>query len=650
MKRFSILFLIFLSTTAFAQVRLARVFSDHVVLQRQQPIPVWGWAKPGEKVSVALAGQTQSVKAGTDGKWTVRFAPLEAGGPHTLSVTAKSGKAAASDVLIGEVWLCSGQSNMEWPVKLADNFAVEKGNANFPQIRHFFVSHEMALTPEADLKNGDWKVCSPETVGDFTAVGFFFARELTQKLGVPVGLLHSSWGGSQAEGWISREGMERNDELRPYAQRIPSRWSAVDSLVDYKLRKQLLGAERLYPTPADEQAYLSADFDITRWRKTDPFGQWEWKGMNGFRGNGFLARYIDVPAGMIGQPTTLVLAEDDSRNQIFVNGKPVFDGELKGVRKIAVPANTWKAGRNLLMIKLGNRVNPAWFGPGLSGSAADLYVESPDGRLSLAGDWYIMPSFAEPHTYTRFMNNLGTALYNGMIAPLVPFGIRGALWYQGETNAGRSYQYRQTFPLMIRDWRQKWGAEFPFYFVQLTSYGGTPTSNQGSGWAELREAQTLTLQLPKTGMAVITDVGNPKDIHPTNKQTVGHRLALIALKQDYGQDVQAYSPMFESVQFEPGKAVVSFKNAAGGLVAKDKYGYLRGFEIAGPDKVFHFAKAEIQGNKVVVFHPKGDKPVSVRYAWTDSPDEANLFSADGLPANSFRTDDWPGVTMKNKFE
>jgi len=650
MKRFGVLILFLLGTQAFAQPRLARLFSDHVVLQRRQPIPVWGWAKPGEKVTVALAGQTQTAKAGPDGKWTVRLAALEAGGPHTLTATAKSGKAAATDVLIGEVWLCSGQSNMEWPVRLADNFPAEKQNANFPQIRHFFVSHDLALSPEKDLKSGEWKVCSPETVGDFTAVGFFFARELTQKLaGVPVGLLHSSWGGSQAEGWISREGMLTNDELRPAAQKLPSTWPGVDSLVDRKLVKYFTGQTSL-PTAAEEQAYTRSGYDFTKWRRTDPLGQWEWKGLNGFRGNGYLARYVDIPAGMVGQPTILALAEDDSPNQIYLNGKLIHEGSLSGLRKIQVPANTWTAGRNALVIKLGNRKNPARFGPGLSGSAADLYVESPDGRLPLGGEWHIMPSFADPHTYTRFMNNLATGLYNGMIAPLVPFGIRGALWYQGETNAGRAYQYRQTFPLLIQDWRRLWGQEFPFYFVQLTSYGGTPSSNQGSGWAELREAQTMTLQLPKTGMAVITDVGNPKDIHPTNKQTVGHRLAQIALRQDYEQNVPAYAPLYESAEFGEGKAVVTFKHAAGGLVARDKYGYLRGFEIAGADKVFHYAKAEIRGNQVIVYHPKGETPVAVRYAWTDSPDEANLFSADGLPANSFRTDDWPGVTLKARFE
>jgi sialate O-acetylesterase len=237
-----------------------------------------------------------------------------------------------------------------------------------------------------------------------------------------------------------------------------------------------------------------------------------------------------------------------------------------------------------------------------------------------------------------------------MIAPLVPFSIRGALWYQGETNAGRAYQYRQSFPLMIQDWRKKWNDEFSFYFVQLANYGGYQNSNQGSNWAELREAQTMTLALPKTGMAVITDIGNPSDIHPTNKQDVGHRLAVNALKKDFNQNIEYSSPMFDSVIYEEGKATISFKFTAKGLKVVDKFGYVKGFEIAGEDKVFYYAKAEIVGDKIVVYHPKGLKSVSVRYAWSDSPMDANVFNSEGFPLNSFRTDTWKGITIQNKFE
>ncbi|WP_259016901.1 sialate O-acetylesterase [Emticicia fluvialis] len=652
MKRFlSVLLLLTLNATAFAQLKLARLFSDHVVLQRQKPIPVWGWANPNETVKVTLANQTQSAQADASGKWLVKLNPLEAGGPHQLNVSAQSGNLTVKDILIGEVWLCSGQSNMEWRVIQADNYMNEKNDANYPQIRHFYVDHEVTMTPQTNLKTGEWVVCIPETFGNFTAVGFFFARDLYKKLNIPVGLLHSSWGGSQIEGWISKEAMLTDNELKTYAQKLPDNWEAADAIHDAKTRKALLGSADINPDSAYEMKYLEENYDISKWLNAgSPLGQWDWKGVWMFRGNGFMARTVNVPADMAGKETTLGLGIQDSPNEIYVNGQLLFKGILKGNRKIIVPANTWKAGNNRLTIKFGKMADPSWYGLGIMGSNEDLYLSAGTDKISLAYEWRILPSFADKHEYLHSSNNVGTTIYNAMIAPLVPFAIRGALWYQGESNAGRAYQYRKSFPLMINDWRKHWNDEFSFYFVQLSSYGGYQNSNQGSNWGELREAQTMTLSLPKTGMAVSTDVGNPKDIHPTNKQDVGHRLALNALKFDYGQELLHSGPMYESVKFEKGKATLTFKYIGKGLTAKDKFGYLKGFEIAGDDKVFYYAKADIVGNKVVVFHPKGLKPVAVRYAWADAPEDANLFNADGLPASPFRTDDWKGITINGKFE
>lgn len=650
MKKTLLICLSLISVTCFGQVKLARLFSDHVVLQRQKPIPVWGWANANEKVNVTLAGQSQNTKADATGKWMVKFTPLEAGGPFKMTVTAKSGSINVNDILIGEVWLCSGQSNMEWRVSQANNFNEEKKNADYPKIRHFYVEHEVTIDPQADLKSGEWKVASPENVGNFTAVGFFFARELYQKLNIPIGLLHSSWGGSQVEGWISKEGMLTNNELKSYAEHLPSNWKDADYAHDQKVQKQLLGSN-INPTLDDEKKYLTANYDISKWLYADsPMGQWDWKGIWAYRGDGYMARTIEVPKEAVSTETTLALAENDSYNEIYINGKLVSQGVIKGVRKITIPVNTWQTGTNQLMIKFGNMQSLPWMGLGLIGSATDLYVEVDNQKISIATGWRLMPSFAGKHEYVHSSNNIGTTIYNGMIAPLVPFAMRGSLWYQGEANTGRAYQYRQTFPLMIDDWRKKWNDDFSFYFVQLANYGPYQNSNQGSNWAELREAQTMTLSLPKTGMAVITDIGNPNDIHPTNKQDVGHRLAINALKKDFGQNIEYSSPMFESVSYEDGKAIVSFKNIAKGLVIQDKFGYLKGFEITGEDKVFYYAKAELVDNKVIVYHPKGLKPISVRYAWADSPMDANLFNSEGLPANSFRTDTWPGMTINTKFE
>lgn len=656
MKRIALFLLLLSATSSFAQVKLARLFSDHVVLQRQKPIPVWGWAKPKEKVTITLGSQTLTAKADTSGKWLVNFAPLEAGGPLQMSVTAKSGSAKVEDILIGEVWICSGQSNMEFRVNQADNYLTEKKNANFPQIRHFLVDREVTIDPQKDLKKGAWEISSEETVGGFSAVGFFFAREVYQKLNIPIGILHSSWGGSQVEGWISKEGMLSSNALENYAKHLPKSWEEADKQLDEKVRKQLFKAPDVNPSVTDETKYLAPGYDFSKWHKTEsPIGQWDWKGIWMFRGNGYMAKTINIPGELVNQETTLALAENDSENAIYVNGKLISQGVIKGSRKIKVPANTWKEGNNQLVIKFGNMVATPWFGLGLQGSADDLYVSGGQLKISIAKEWLLMPSFADQHNYVHSSNNVGTTIYNGMIAPLVPFAVRGFLWYQGESNAGRAYQYRETFPLLIKDWRNKWGSQGKpgnesFYFVELSSFGSDESSNKGSNWAELREAQTMTLDLPKTGMAVTIDVGNAKDIHPTNKQDVGHRLATNALKLDYGQNIEYSSPMFDTVTFSEGKATVSFKFAGTGLTVKDKYGYLKGFEVAGEDKVFYYAKAEILGNTVIVYHPKGLKPVSVRYAWSDAPVEANLYNSAGFPANPFRTDSWPGITEGKKFE
>lgn len=644
--------LIFGSVNAFAQIRLPKLFSDNVVLQRQKPILVWGWAKASEDVTVSLNGQKQMAKADKDGKWLVKFSAMEAGGPYILDVSAGSGKVSVKNVLIGEVWLCSGQSNMEWSVKQAKDFVSERKDADYPKIRHFYVEHDVSMQPKDDLEKGVWKESSAETVGDFTAIGFFFAREIYKELDVPVGLVHSSWGGSQIEGWISKEAMLSSDEFKDYGKNLPKDWVEADALLERNIKTQILGDANANPILADEKKFTNAGYDFSKWHKSWGMGQWDWQGIWAWRGNGFMARKVEIPAGFVQNETILGLADGYNYKEVYINGKQVFAGILKGEkREVVVPKNVWKAGENKLVIKMNKMIEPEWFGVGFMGSAEDVFVGLKDEKIQIGGsDWYLMPSFAEEHTYAHSSNNVGTAIYNGMIAALVPFSIRGVLWYQGESNAGRSYQYRKAFPLMINDWRNKWNDEFPFYFVQLSSYGSNQSSNVGSGWAELREAQTMTLSLPKTGMAVTTDIGNANDIHPTNKQDVAKRLAANALKLTYGKDILHSSPMFDSVNFANGKAIVSFKFAGEGLTTNDKFGYVRGFEIAGEDKVFYYAKAEIEGDKVTVWNENVNNPVAVRYAWSDAPIDANLFNSVGFPASPFRTDNWKGVTENNKFK
>ena len=654
----SIVFL-FALNTAFSQIetqnnvslRLCRLFSNHAVLQRQKPLPIWGTAKPNDTITVNLAGQTQKTTADTEGSWRVTFPPFEAGGPFKIVVETTSDTVSVNDILFGEVWLCSGQSNMEWTVSNTKDYLKERKNADFPQIRHYYVDHEVTIEPQKELKSGSWAICRPETVGRFTAVGFFFAREIYQKLNVPIGLLHSSWGGSQVEGWISKEAMQTSDELKNYAQNFPKNWEEGDMRLERSIKQKLLGDANKEIRMEDEAKYMKADYDFSKWWTSDPMGQWDWKGIWAWRGNGFMAKTVEIPSEMVAQSTTLGLAENFSYNEIYINGKLVSAGVLRGVRKIFIPKNTWQAGMNKLVIKMNKVIEPEWVGLGLEGSSNDLFVSNDIQKISLAdSDWKLMPSFAEPHTFVHSSNNVGATIYNGMISPLIPFALRGALWYQGESNAARAYQYRKTFPLMIQDWRKRWNEDFPFYFVQLSSYGSYQNSNEGSNWAELREAQTFTLTLPKTGMAVTTDIGDPKDIHPKNKQDVGKRLAAVALHDAYNQAVLPSGPMCKMVVYDKGKATLTFDYVGGGLMAKDKFGYLKGFEIAGDDHVFYYAKAEIVGDKVVVYHPKGIKPTAVRYAWADAPEDANLFNTEGYPASPFRTDGWKSITEGSKFD
>ncbi|HPT30737.1 MAG TPA: sialate O-acetylesterase [Prolixibacteraceae bacterium] len=653
MKKLFFLALICLAISLHAEVKLPRIFTDHAVFQRQKPIPVWGWAKPGEPVTVGIGTKTMVAKADKQGNWKVNLPAMEAGGPYTLTVKSKSNTIELKDILVGEVWLCSGQSNMEWKVNSAKDALQEKSAANYPMIRHFQVEKGLAFEPQNDLPSGNWVVCTPESVGDFTAVGYFFAREVLEKTKVPVGLIHSSWGGSQVEGWISREGYEKSAELQACLKTMPKNWKEADSVTDRKLKVQLFGTPDPKITREMEENYRSPGTDYSGWWNGYAPGGWDWQGIWAFRGQGYSMCTVNIPKEVTTMETFIGLGSNDSYMKVYINGTEVWSGEQAGRHIFAVPPLTWRAGKNILLLKYGPVKNPDWFGMGLSGPAEDLFIKTKDlsFNLPLSGNiWKLMPSIAEYHTYVHLMNNVGITLYNAMIHPLTRYAIRGALWYQGEANTGRAYQYRTTFPDLINDWRAKWGEEFPFYFVQLSSYGPNQSSNEGSDWAELREAQTMTLKLPHTGMAVTTDIGNPNDIHPTNKQDVGKRLAAIALNELYGIKSIYLNPMFESLKVQGNQAILTIRNCGTGLKALDKFGYVRGFEIAGADKKFRYAQAQISGSNIVVYHPEVSQPVAVRYGWSNAPVDANVFSSDGLPLSPFRTDDWPGITAGKKFE
>lgn len=648
------LFLIFLSFNSFAQnsdnhtLRFAQLFSDHIVFQRDKPIKIWGFSEPYEVIEIFFDGRKSAVSTNLEGKWMAELPAMPAGGPHDIRIKNKEKEKAINDVLIGEVWLCSGQSNMEFRVNQADDHKKEIAEANYPKIRHFEVPHEVEFEPQSDLKSGDWKVCSPKTVGEFTAVGYYFAKELYQKLNVPIGLIHSSWGGSQVEGWISAKAMEGSKVLSYYPPIMSKNWDEDAEHWRKNLIQKVYGDKNYDVQKVVSSEYLKKGYNYNKWIKVNLGGAFDWQGIWAFRGNCFLQKDFESSEPLL-EESTLNFGINNSKMDLYINGNLIFSGKNEKTISIKIPPNTWKKGNNSILIKIGLTTIPAWFGAGVDGKANDFSIETAHSKIPLSiQNWNMCPVWDEPMHFAHLMNNVGTTLYNAMIAPLIPYSIQGVIWYQGESNADRAYQYRESFPLMIQNWRKDWKDNFPFLFVQLSSYGSNQNSNEGSNWAELREAQTMTLKLPKTGMSVTTDIGNPNDIHPTNKKDVGKRLALNAFNVAYNNLKTIQSPLYKKVQFVSNTAIITFNNVGSSLMMKGSE--LKGFEIAGKDKKFYYAEAKIDGNKVIVSNSLVTKPSSVRYGWSNSPIEANLFNQEGLPASPFRTDKWKGITIKKQYE
>ncbi len=633
-----------------ANVHLPLLFSDNMVLQRDKPIAIWGWADKGEKIVVHFNRQIRQARADEKGHWLLYLAPEAAGGPFLLEVTGRN-KLSFANVLVGEVWICSGQSNMEFQVHSAMNPDKEIAEADFPMIRHFLVPKTNSTSPKEELTGGNWQVCSPATAGGFTAVGYFFARQLYKQLHVPIGLIHTSWGGTHSETWTSRGAFEKSDEFKDMIAGMgPGDLDAEAKKGLEALRKSIDSLQGSMPAPSATASWKDAAFDDRSWPHMKLPGNWERQGMglNNLDGTVWFRQTITLSDKDAGKSGTLSLGKIDDIDETYLNGVKI--GETKDYDKdriYNIPAGVLTAGKNTIAVRVEDHGGEG----GMTGEPADMQLSVGTKKLPLAGIWSFKIASVLDNSSSGNPNSYPTLLFNGMINPLIPYTFKGVIWYQGESNAGRAYQYRKAFPLMIGDWRSRWGlGDFPFYFVQLASWkasGGT--SANGSSWAELREAQAKTLDLPNTGMAVTTDIGETNDIHPKNKQDVGYRLAIIALDHLYGQKMEFSGPVYESMKAEGGKIILTFTHSRSGLVARDKYGYVKGFEIAGADKQFRYARAVIEGNTVVVSREGVDAPVAVRYGWADDAGEANLFNNDGLPAAPFRTDDWKGITEEDKF-
>ncbi len=647
MKKMLFVAALLCASAGFANVRPAKIFSDSMVIQRGMKTPVWGWADPNEKVTVRFKNQEESVITGADGCWKIWFSGEQAGGPYDMVIQGNN-KVVLKNILVGDVWICSGQSNMEWTVSNSNNPEGEIAAANYPMIRHIKINNAVGQKPWDDIgNNSGWRSAVPANVANFTAVGYFFARELYRQTQVPIGLINSSWGGTDVETWTSREAFENSDEFKQMIAQIPS--LNLDSLADVRQKEQLASLVKIQGGLPDNTVisqWKTDAFDHSQWPRMRVPGLWEQSALPGFDGVVWLRKTIEVSAADAGKAAELFLGVIDDNDETYVNGIQVGSTNAYNVsRKYSIRAGILKQGKNTIVI----RVEDSGGGGGLYGAASDLQLVIDGHSQPLAGEWSFQvesifkSNAVGPNTYP-------TLLYNAMIHPLIPFAIKGAIWYQGESNAGRAYQYRKAFPLMITDWRNRWGqGNFPFYFVQLSSFNsGNGNSERGSSWAELREAQTMTLSLPNTGMAVTTDIGNAKDIHPRNKQDVGKRLAAIALHELYGKDNIVYSgPLYESMSIEGDKIVLSFRHTGSGLFATA--GGIKGFEIAGADKKFYPATAVIEGDKIIVYSDKVKSPEAVHYAWADDAGEANLFNREGFPAVPFRTDQWKGITEAAKY-
>ncbi len=643
---FLFVFVIFSLTDLNAEVKLPRIFSSNMVLQQGIEIPVWGWADKGEQITVTFNNKTLRTKTDNNGKWIVKLPVTDYGGPHTLVVKGKN-TVVFENVLIGEVWVCSGQSNMEWGVNQSANPEKEIESANFPKIRLFTVPKTVAQVPKDDISSGSWVECSPETVAGFSAVGYFFGRKIFTDLNVPVGLIHTSWGGTVAETWSSAQTISKDPDLKGRLVELQQLDLAKFREAKLEQIKKLLGGELPENDSGmknGEPVWSAIDFNDNSWKTIKAPMYWEQQGYLDIDGIGWYRKEITLNEVQSNTNATLHLGKIDDSDITFMNGITIgkTDGLYDKDRIYTIPKELLKPGKNMIVV----RVDDTGGNGGIWGNPEDQFLAIGKEKMDISGDWKFKISKAKVGDVSVGPNSYPTLLYNGMINPIVPFAIKGAIWYQGESNTGRAKQYQRVFPDMIKDWRTHWNqGDFPFLFVSLANFTAPPNTPGESDWAELREAQTKTLSLPNTGMALAIDIGEANDIHPKNKQEVGKRLALNALKVAYKKDIVYSGPMYSSAVFRDGKAYITFTETGSGLTAKDKYGYLKGFTIAGSNKKFEWAKADIIDNQtVVVYSEKIKDPVSVRYGWANNPDDVNLYNLEGLPANPFRTDDWPGIT------
>ncbi len=634
---FAVIGLAALASSAQA-VELPRVFADGMVLQRDQPLPVWGKAAPGAQVRIDFAGRQVTVKAAADGNWRAQLAALPAGGPYVLSIDDKAVPKQLHDVYVGEVWLASGQSNMEWPLAQTDGAEAAIAAANDPLIRHFKIPKSWAGAPQWQLTGGDWRQANPRTAGDFSAVAYYFAQQLRARTGVAVGIIDSTWGGSTIEAWTdaATHGLD--------SAALAAQAAALRDADAKALQVTHANLARWPQLPADASHWHEADVDAAQWTTITVPGLWESQGWNGMDGVAWYRASFRLSADEAAMGVTLGVGRIDDSDTTWVNGQQVGETKLQYnlARRYSVPASALHAGLNHVAV----RVQDFGGGGGIHGEASEVFVQ-PQGAAARALDGWSFRVESAQVALVDDKNQHPTLLYNAMIHPLQDYGVRGVLWYQGESNANtlpQAQTYRQQFPALITQWRARWKAPaLPFLWVQLAPFSSGADQRDAddvaieSPWALLRESQSATLSLPATAQVVITDVGDVHDIHPRNKRTVGDRLALAAGKLVYGDStVVASGPSHVGHDVQGNSVVLRFDAGAAPLQVGGG-GELKGFEVAGSDGHFHRAQARIDGNRVILQSSAVKAPVAARYGWSDTAQGANLTGATGLPASPFRT-------------
>ncbi|MDP2885786.1 MAG: sialate O-acetylesterase [Ignavibacteria bacterium] len=641
-NRGELILILFLLTSLpiWGQVKLPRLISDGMVLQRDARVNLWGWAGAHEKLSIAFCDSVYRTSANEKGEWTVVLSHLKSGGPFTMTVSAAN-TITIKDVMVGEVWVCSGQSNMELQMRrVRPLYEGEIARSENPHIRYFAVPQKYDFnTPATDLESGKWQSPDPNTVLGFSAVAYFFGAELYAKYHVPIGLINASLGGSPVESWMSEDALKEFSVHYKEAERFK----------DPALIKQIEGADKTridawhkLLKEKDEgyrdslKLWYAPALDASDWSSMTIPGYWADTPLGSVNGVVWFRKDVDLPASMAAQPAKLNLGRIVDADEAFVNGVLVGTTSYQyPPRWYEIPSGLLKEGRNTIVVRVVSNI-------GKGGFVLDKPYElvCTGQTIDLKGPWrYRLGATMEPLASQTFIRWKPLGLYNGMLAPLLNYSIKGVIWYQGESNAARPIEYRELLPAMIRDWRKHWNqGDFPFLLVQLPNYMEPKPQPSESNWALLREVQLKTLSLPHTGMAVAIDIGEWNDIHPLNKKDVGKRLALAAQQVAYNDDNVVYSgPIYESMKIQGGTIVISFKHIGRGLAARgDELG---GFAIAGGDKRFVWAKARIEKNTIVVWSEEVPQPVAVRYASADNPKGANLYNAEGLPASPFRTDE-----------